>query len=283
MSIANFIATVWSARIQMALMKSLVFAQPGVVNRDYEGEIADKGSKVKINMISDPTIKTYTRGAAIDGPETLNDAATELEVDQAKYFNFEVDDVDKRQSQPGYFDEAMRRAAYGMKDLSDSYVAGLMKTGAANLVGSDGSPKTISSANESYSYLVDLDTALSEANVPREGRWAIVPPWFYGLLKKKQEFVLQSTPQSESRLATGIIGTASGFTIMESNNCPRTGSDYSILAGVDSAVSYAEQILKTEAYRPQDKFSDAVKGLHVYGAKVVRPEKLARLIVTRPS
>lgn len=285
MSIANFIPTVWSARMQRALRKALVFAQLGVINRDYEGDINEKGDKVKIIMIGDAEIKDYTRNADIDPPQELSDSASELEVDQGKYFNFAVDDVDKRQAQPDFLNQSMERQGYLLRDKADSFVAARMSAGvqAANILGTSGSPKTITSANESYSYLVDLGTLLDEANVPQEGRWAIVPPWYHGLLRKKPEFVSQGTPQSEDRLANGNVGNAAGFEIMKSNNCPSASTTFELICGVGLAVTYADQILKTEAYRPERRFSDAMKGLHVYGAKVVRPEMLAKLYVTRPS
>lgn len=285
MSIVNFIPTVWSARMQMALRKALVFGQLGVINRDYEGDINEKGDKVKIIMIGDAEIKDYARNADIDPPQELSDSASELEVDQGKYFNFAVDDVDKRQAQPNFLNQSMERQGYLLRDKADIFVAARMSAGvqAANILGTSGAPKTITSANESYSYLVDLGTLLDEANVPQEGRWAIVPPWYHGLLLKKPEFVSQGTPQSEDRLANGKVGKAAGFEVMKSNNCPSVSTTFEIMCGVGMAVTYADQILKMEAYRPERRFSDAMKGLHVYGAKVVRPEMLAKLYVTRPS
>lgn len=284
MSINNFIPTVWSARLQNALETRLVFAQPGVINRDYEGEIMAAGDTVKILMIGDPEVKTYTKNTDIDSPEKLDDADTTLKIDQAKYFNFEVDDVDRRQGQTGYFDTAMRRASYNLRKTADTYVAGVMYAGVAtaNMVGSVASPKTITSANESYDYLIDLQVKMDEADIPEEDRWCIVPPWFNGLLEKRDEFTKQGTPQAEERLANGRVGRAAGFMILTSNNVPKTGSDFRILAGVDMATTYADQIVKVEAYRPEKRFSDAVKGLHVYGTKVVRPEMLACLHITRP-
>jgi N4-gp56 family major capsid protein len=282
MAITNFIPTIWSARLEMALRKNLVYA--AACNRNYEGDIGDKGDKVKIVMISDPEIKDYARNSDIDGPEELSDAATMLEVDQGKYFNFSVDDVDKRQSSPAVVDEAMSRAAYKLRDVADQFVASRMAAGVSsgNFVGSSGSPKTITSANESYDYLVDLKTELDEADVPSEGRWAIIPPWFQGLLLKKEEFVSFGTAQTDARLMNGQIGMAAGFMIVLSNNVPNSGGVFQVVAGVSQATTYADQIVKMEAYRPERRFSDAVKGLHVYGAKVIRPEMLAKLFVTRP-
>ena len=112
MSVAKFIPTIWSARLLEHLDKAHVYA--ALVNRDYEGEIKNFGDKVKINQIGDITIKDYTKGSDIDDPEELTGSDQELVIDQAKYFNFSIDDVDNAQTNPKLMDEAMQRAAYGM-------------------------------------------------------------------------------------------------------------------------------------------------------------------------
>ena len=120
MSVAKFIPTIWSARLLEHLDKAHVYA--ALVNRDYEGEIKNFGDKVKINQIGDITIKDYTKGSDIDDPEELTGSDQELVIDQAKYFNFSIDDVDNAQTNPKLMDEAMQRAAYGMNDTTDSWI-----------------------------------------------------------------------------------------------------------------------------------------------------------------
>src|SRR4051794_25809350 len=93
-SIDNFIPTIWSARILVALQKALVYAQPNIINRDYEGEIREAGNTVLINSIGDPTIFDYTKNTDMPSPETLTSTQRQLVIDQAKAFNFQVDDVD---------------------------------------------------------------------------------------------------------------------------------------------------------------------------------------------
>ena len=106
-----------------------------------------------------------------------------------------------------------------------------------------------------------------------DGRWVVVPAWFHGLLLKDKRFVGNGTDYNKAILEGGEVGVASGFRVSLSNNVPNTtGTKYKIIAGTNEAGSYAEQILKTEAYRPEKRFSDAVKGLHVYGAKVLQPK-----------
>lgn len=283
MAITNFIATVWSARILQNLHKALVFAQPGVVNMDYEGEIADLGNTVKINGIGPVTIGDYTKNANIADPETLSDATQSLLIDQGKYFNFAIDDVDKVQAKPAVMDEAMREASYGLRDAADQFVIGRMAAAvpAGNTIGSLATP-IVPTAENAYDYLVDLGVLLSEAKVPTAGRWVGVPSWFYGRLLKDDRFVKAGTATSDNVLRNGQIGQAAGFTVLESQNVPNTaGAQYRIVAGHAMATTYADQIVKIEAYRPEKRFADAMKGLHIYGSKVVRPTCLAMLIANR--
>lgn len=287
MSLNNFIPSIWAAMLLEALDKELHYAQTGVVNRAYEGEISTQGDRVKINSIGDVTIGSYSKNTDITSVETLTSSQQELVIDQAKFFNFAVDDVDKVQAKPDVMAEAMRRAAYGFRDVADSYVATLMVSaiGSDNAIGTESSPKTdLGTAGKAYEYLVDLSVLLDKANTPTSGRWVIVPPWFHGALLKDSRFVSSGSAGADSRLANGFIGEAVGLRVLKSNNVPFTTSTtkFKIIAGHDIAVSYAEQILEVEAYRPEKRFSDAVKGLHVYGAKVVRPSNLAMLIANQP-
>ena len=275
----TFIPEIWSARMLTSLKKNLVFAQPGVVNRDYEGEIRNQGDTVRIRSISRPTIGTYSKGSTTITPEQLTDAQRALLIDQAKYFAFELDDIDAAQSTGGELANALVEASYGLRDVADQYVAGLY-TGAAsaNQIGT----VAVTSAALAYAQLRKLATKLDEANVPQEGRWVVVPPWFYGLLLEDDRFVRVDASGTSQGLRNGIVGMALGFDVLKSNNAPFvTGDDYAVIAGHPSAISYAEQIVKVETYRPQDSFSDAIKGLHVYGAKLVRPDAIATVVASQ--
>ncbi len=282
MSVAKFIPTIWSARLLAHLDKAHVYA--ALVNRDYEGEIKNYGDTVKINQIGDVAIKNYTKGQDIADPDELSGDDTSLVIDQAKYFNFSIDDVDNAQTNPKLMDEAMQRAAYGMNDVTDGFIAGLMAVGAINNganLGTDENP-LVPTKDTAYDMLVDLATDLTEKNVPTQGRWVVVPAWFHGLLLKDQRFVGNGTDYNKALIEGGEVGVAAGFKVNLSNNVPNTeGAKYKIIAGTNAAASYAEQILKTEAYRPEKRFSDAVKGLHVYGAKVVQGKALSVLTVNK--
>lgn len=269
----NFIPTVWASRLLSALEKSLVYGQAGVVNRDYEGEISAAGDTVKIGSIGDPTIGTYTKDTDITA-QALTDAEQTLLINQSKYFNFIVDDMDKAQQNVNSMDEAMTRAAYKLRDLADQFIAAnysLVPSG--NLVGSDGSPVAAGATSAAYDHLVNLGVELDEANVPTEGRFVVVPPFFHGFLLKDTRFVGSGAAAADARLRNGQIGEAAGFTVLKSNNVPIASSTkYKIIAGHQMAFSYAEQINKVESYRKEKGFGDGVKGLHVYGGKLVRPD-----------
>ena len=282
MAVTGFIPKLWSARLLNALDKSHVFAN--VVNRDYEGEIKKMGDTVHINTIGAVTIGTYTQNTDFSsGPETLATTDQTLTIDQAKYFNFQVDDIDKAQAAGDIMDKAMTRAAYGLADASDKYIAGILAgaADASNLVSS--SAVALTSSNV-YENVVKMRTILDKANVPTAGRWLVIPPEMYALILLDDRFVKTGGEMAEGILKTGLVAQAAGFDIYLSNNCVSANVSstltYTIVGGVDSAATYAEQIVSTEAYRPEKRFADAVKGLHVYGAKVVDKAQIACLKAT---
>ena len=279
----EFIPTVWAARLLVALNDALVYGQANVCNRDYEGEVRKAGNTVKISSIGDVTIGTYTKDEDIDEPQVLTDDDQTLLIDQQKYFNFYVDSVDRAQQNVNVLDEAMRRSAWKLRDTADAFLAGLMETDvhADNKIGSVATPKVPTKA-DAYEYLVDLGVLLDESNTPIDGRFVIVPAWFHGLLLKDDRFIRTGTRRGDATLANGEVGEAAGFSILKSNNVPNTaGAKYKILAGHAIATSYVEQVVDLQTFKPEKRFGDAVKGLHVYGGKVVRPTNLACLIASK--
>lgn len=279
MSVDTFIPEVWSARLLANLRKVQVFAQPGIVNRDYEGDIAQAGDTVRIQAIGAVTIDSYTKNTNMNAAEALTDAETTLVIDQAKYFNFQVDDIDRRQIMPDLVDAAMAEAAYGLSDTADKLIAGLYAS-SGSAVGSSGSPKTdMGTATNAYIHLVELAIELDKKNVPSTGRWVIVPPWYHGKLLLDDRFVKSGADSAAATLANGQVGEAAGFRVLKSNNVSTDATTYRIMAGTAQAISYAEQVNSVETYRPELRFGDAVKGLHLYGTKVVRPAALSTLYV----
>lgn len=280
MSVNNFIPVIWSARVLQALQKSLVYAQPQVVNRDYEGEIQDKGDTVVINSIGDPTIVNYVKNTPLPNPETLTDASRRLLIDAAKAFTFQVDDVDRRQALGNFMPEAMSRAGYRLKDQMDSYVAVKMAAGARWAIGTSASPVLIdNTAVYFYDQLVKARVLLDEANVPTDNRWAVIPAWAEAVLGLDARFVgVRGYDAPNKILMNGAIGQAAGFNLLKSNNVPSTpGSPptrYQVLCGTADAFTLAEQINKVEALRSPTAFADVVRGLHLFGGSVVRPYEL---------
>lgn len=285
MALDKFIPELWSARLKVRLDNELVYAQAGVVNTDWEGEIRSLGDTVRINDIGDVTVFDYNRNTPMSDPAVLTDAETLLQITQSKAFNFAVDDLDKAQMKVAVMDRAMQRAAYALKSTADAFVSGkYVDIPVGNTIGSDASPKTdLGTAGKAYEYLVDLATILNERNVPETGRYVIVPAWFHGSMLKDTRFIMNPNRQSDGALKNGKVAEAAGFSILISNNAPNVaGAQFKIMAGHGMAITWAEQISRVEAYRPEKLFADAIKGLHLYGAKVVYPECLALLVANRP-
>lgn len=279
MSIATFIPTLWNARLLANLDNEHVATN--FVNRDYEGEIKQKGDKVKVNSIGDITIKKYNKDNDIDDAEDLTTEDQDLTIDQGDYFNFKVNDVDKVQAAGTLMDKAMQRASYGLSQNSDTFIFSTMATNAGTKIGTS-SKATYLTADNVYTTLVSIKTAMDKANVPKSGRKIAVPPEVEGLLLLDQRFVSTGSQNAETRLANGLIGRAAGFDIYVSNNLPyiKASDTYTMVAAVQMGTSYAEQIVETKAYQPEKSFSDAVKGLQVYGCKVFIPKCVCAAYVT---
>lgn len=279
MAIEKFVPEVWVAALLVALEKALVYAGADVVNRDYEGDISAFGDTVHITSLVDPTIGTYAAHTDI-AIEDVTDIEQLLLINQAKYFAFEVDDIEKRQAKGDVLNEQARRAAYKLRDIADQYVATLM---AANVAPSNRLAKvTLATPAAAYDKLVDLSTALDEADVPTEGRFAVVTPKFHGLLQKDERFIAAGDQAGVAARENGHIGRAAGLGIKLSNNAPSgAGGDGGkhIIAGSKIATTFAEQIAKVEAFKMEKRFNEALKGLHLYGSKVVRPTALAAVEV----
>ena len=284
MALTTFIPELWNARLLNALDKAHVFA--GLVNRDYEGEIKKQGDTVHINTIGEVTIGTYTKDTDFSsGPQALTATDSTLVINQAKYFNFAVDDIDTAQAAGDIMDKAMQRAAYGLADAADKYLADQLAAAITTANGNQVGTTAVALTKENvYENIVKMKTILDKANVPTTGRWLVVPPEMVALILQDDRFVKTGGTKAEDTLANGWVARAVGFDIYESNNCNSTTASstttYTITAGDEGACTYAEQISDTEAYRPEKRFADAVKGLHLYGAKVVDPKRLAGLKCT---
>lgn len=276
MAVTSFIPELWSARLLYNLEKAHVAAN--LVNRNYEGQIKQQGDTVHINSIGAVTVKDYTRNSDIDNPEELTTEDQTLVIDQSKYFNFQIDDVDAAQASGDIMDTAMKRSAYALNDVSDAFLLTTIAAGvdAANKIG-DGAAIALTKDNV-YENIVALSTKLDKQNVPSDGRYIVIPPEVYALLLLDDRFVKASDSNTaNATLLNGQVGSVAGFTVYKSNNVKYTTDHWEIPASVSYSTTFAEQIVKTEAFRPEKRFSDAVKGLHVYGAKVTDGKAVAVL------
>lgn len=286
MAVTTFIPELWNARLLYALEKAHVATN--LVNRNYEGEIRNHGDTVHINTIGAITVKSYTKNTDIADPEVLSTTDQTLVIDQSKYFNFQVDDVDKVQAAGELVDTAMGRAAYALADVSDAYLLGVIAAGAAagNTIGSAAAPVALTGSNV-YENIVKLKTKLDKANVPNTGRTIVVPPDVHSLLLLDDRFAKSTATAGQEALINGLVGRIAGFDVYMSNNVKTgIGTDtgktpyFEITAQITDATTYAEQIINTEAYRMEKRFADAVKGLHVYGAKVTDGTKIAKILAS---
>lgn len=276
MAIVRFKPQIWVAALLESIKKQLVYAQ--LCNRDYEGEIRAAGDTVRITSISRPSISTYARNTDINYEE-LTDAQRTLVVDQEKYWGFTIDDVDAAQARASVVSEAMGEASYALADTVDQFVAGMYtQVNAANQLGT----VSVTNGDLAYTQLRLLGLKLDEANIPTAGRWVVVPPWYHSLLLENPKFVNYQNSNSTEPLYNGRVGRALGFEIHMSNNVPLvTGDDYAVMAGTNRAMTFAQQMMKTEAGRSEKRFGDWMRGLAVYGAKVLRPEGLATLVASQ--
>lgn len=273
MAITNFIPEVWSAAILEALRAKLVF--PSLCNRDYEGDIREAGDTVHITGYNDVTVREYVRGKAITVDDATDEEAAVLKIDKSDYFAFKVNDLDKTQAKADLTGKFTNSAAYNMMKNVETYISNLMDTA----VGTPAKTVAVSTPADAYLAVVEAGRKLDVQNVPDEGRWLVVSPDFYALLLQDSRFI-EGTEAGHNTLLNGVVGQVRGFTVVKSNNVPRKSASpdtQSILAGTNAAVTFAQQVSKVEAMRMQTDFADMVRGLDLYGAKVIRPECLTKI------
>lgn len=276
MALANFIPQLWSGALLAHLDKAHVVAN--LVNRNYEGEIRQYGDTVKISQIGDITVRDYTENSDINAPQELSVTQKTLTIDKQKYFNFQIDDVDAAQTRTSLMDAAMQRAAYALADETEKIILAAIDTDAGNKI----VPTATLTVDNIYKELVGVKVAMDKKNVPSTGRWLVVSPDSHALLLQDTRFVGTGSTMSDGNLQNGFVGRVLGFDVYLSNNLETLKNGNAAIAGVNMAVTFAEQIVETEAYRMEKRFSDAVKGLNVFGVKVIYPECLVCLKKSNP-
>lgn len=265
MALTNFIPTIWSETLACELDKKYIAVKN--CNRDYEGDIKSKGNTVKISGVGDISVFDYTRNTDMTAPETLSDSARTLVIDQAKAFNFQIDDVDRAQSVPKLMQAAMKKAASALANTADNYVFGLVsQCESANVI--DLGTVTEEDVIDS---ILSVRTKLYRSNVYDADDLVFeVSPEIGELILKAK---INVATGNRDALENGCIGNVCGAKIYVSNNVVREGNTHMCVARSKRSVAFAEQLSEIEAYRPEKRFADAVKGLHLYGAKIVFPEE----------
>ena len=265
----NFIPEVFSKLLQAKFYKKSIL--PEISNTDYEGEISGQGDKVVIRTVPAVTINNY---AGTITTQELTTAKVEMLIDKAKYYSFKVDDVLAAQADINMLDGASTDASEGMRIAVETDVLSAAVTGATSI----GSQTAITSANILENILL-MSKQLDELNIPEEGRFIVLSPEFISLLKQSELRQAYVTGDATSPLRNGQVGMVDRFNVFQSNMVytPAAGSDAGythVLAGHPKALSFASQFTNTETVRMESTFGDQVRGLKVYGSKVVTPDAL---------
>lgn len=287
----KFIPEIWSGKLQVKFYKTTVFSE--ISNNDWEGEIKGQGDKVNIRTIPTITINNYAKGDNLTN-QVPTSTPLELLIDKGKYFAVVLDDVDAVQTDVKLMDIFTNDATQQMKIAIDADILDGVKAAAAtanrgtaagvltgNLnLGVEGTPRAVTSANVLDMFL-DMGQTLDEQNVPEDGRWLVIPAWMAAMVKRSDLKQAYLTGDSVSPLRNGKLGMIDRFMVYVSNNLPSHSGDSHILAGTRDAISFASQMTNVETLRAQSTFGNIVRGLNVYGYKVVKPEALVNGVVTK--
>jgi hypothetical protein len=288
----NFSPVIYSKQVQLAFRKAAVC--DAITNNDYFGEIANFGDSVKIIKEPEITVKAYERGTTIT-PQDLDDEDFTLTVDKANYFAFKVDDIEEAHSHVNFESLSSNRAAYRLADQFDQDVLGYLSgfkqsaiSGTPDTVNTtvNGTKSVATAGSDELLSSMKLNASDFNAGNAANCRWLVIDPVFVELLKDEDSRLFDSD-FGGSGLQNGLIlNNLHGFKVHVSNNLPKVGTGPSttggtnannfgvIVAGHSSAVATADQINKTETYRDPDSFADIVRGMHLYGRKILRPEAL---------
>ena len=276
----NFLPIIYSQKVQKFFRTASVVED--ITNTDYAGEIEAYGDTV--NIIKEPTISvaSYTRGGQIN-IQNLADDQLQLTVDQANAFAFKVDDIEERQSHVNFEALATSSGAYALKDAYDENVIAAMFSGAGTTVGSDGSGTDTgfgTSETDPANILANAAKRLHANDVPTDNRWFLGTPEFYEQLGQASAKLMDAsvTGDGTSPLRNGSVldGQVNGFRLYMTNNfaASSTSNYFKVMFGHMSSTATANAIAKTEVVRDPDSFADIVRGLHVFGRKVLRTEAL---------
>ena len=290
-----FLPAVYSKKVLNFFRKSSVVE--GITNTDYAGEITAYGDTVRIIKEPEITVYQYERGQDVTATK-LTDQEINLVVDTANAFKFIVDDIETSMSHVNFKEVASSSAAYALRDAYDQGVlvtmfAGVSASSPNHILGSDNATDLAagtfdgtgnldigfaSGEHDPIDVLSHMARLLDEANVPEEGRWFLANPEFYEqLVQTSSKLMSVDFNAGQGSIRNGLVssGKLRGFDMYKTNNIAATSNAAGkCLAGHMSSTCTAQTIVNTEVIRDPDSFGDIVRGLHVYGSKVLRPEAL---------
>ena len=273
MAYSNFKPTIWSKFIQTELEKKCRLVEDCWTQ--FEGE-AKQGGRVKILGVSAPDIFNYVPGEGIPAPTTIEGTSVQLDIDQAKALNFMIDDLDKAQSVEGLMETLIKEASAKMAQARDAYVAAVAAS-SSNVSNSI----QVSTPAEAKKAVDDALLFLREHDVDIDDEVTItVAPFFYQLLR---DALTELKTDNDELIKKGVVGMYDNCKVKISNNLFRDMEDSYMLVRTKRAIAFAGAIDETEAYRPENHFADAVKGLNVYGAKIIRPNELYVIKAHKPA
>ena len=307
----NFTPQIFSQKVLKFFRRASVAED--ITNTDYFGEIENFGDTV--NIIKEPTISvsSYTRGSVVNTQNIADDQIT-LTVDQANAFAFKIDDIEERQSHINFEALSTSSGAFALKRKYDANILQTLSDGAGiagaddaslsggltttlSTLGTASAPINVEADDAGINLMLLMARVLDDQSVPEENRWFVAPPIFYEKMFQAGNKIVevQVTGDASSNLRNGLAtpGTLAGFTCYKSTALNSTSgtdqvtmsglatddSENAILAGHISACATASHIAKTEVVRSTESFSDVVRGLHVFGRKVLRPEALVRGVI----
>lgn len=271
MSVANFIPTIWSETLYEELVGQCIAVKN--CNREFEGDIAGIGSEVKIVGIGDVNIQNYTPNATIGDPDILNDNVRSMNIDHARYFNFMIDDVNRVQASPKLMGAALKNAARGLANVADKEVLSLHADAGSSI------DVTAATEENMLNPFIEARNILYKNNVTDSSEvvFEVSPDVAARLFKDK----LDMLSNNNEMLENGCLGTIMGCKVYVSGNVAVENEGGKVyhrcIARTKRAVAFAQQLSKIEAYRPDGFFADAVKGLYLYGMKVVYPTEMVRI------
>ena len=277
MAYSNFIPSVWEESINKELERVCVFAED--CNRQYEGLVSKKGDSIHILGVGKPSIKSLERENAsdeIEEAEELEDTSVIMNINQIRYFNYKVGDIDKAQAVGGLMDALSAETSEGLANEMDKFIAGLATDSSVPTL--TASPTVVTKDNV-LSLLDDAIQMLQENDVNMgAGVTLTVSPRFYKLFK--QAYVSKDTSNSQE-LKNGKIAMYGNVTVKLSNNVAKTndGTVDNIMLRTKRAIAFVNPLTHTEAYRPEKSFADAVKGFALFDVKVVRPKEIVNINV----